>query len=125
MNQMLALKPALVLEGVLWEVIRRCGTVSCGALVAPTGPRKAICIFRRPLLSAAVEKAEDHHQSPNCQDPPAKMAWLLNSGIICLVLWYMLLKLPFNVLFQGACLWCFYHLGKCSTRNDHVPGNFL
>lgn len=73
------------------------GAVSSGALWLQQ-VRGNICIFRRPLLSAAVEKAEDHHQSPNCQAPPAKMAWLLKSGIICLVLWYIILKLPFNVL---------------------------
>lgn len=128
--QILALKPALVLEGALWEAISRRGAVSFGALVARRGLRKAMCIFRRPrscqrqwrklsvIINLLVVRWQ--HRGYSSQN-----GLTVESGIICLVLWYMSLNLLFNVLFQGDCLWCFYHPGKCGTRNDHVPGNFL
>lgn len=44
--QILACKPILVLEWVLWEAISWCGTISVGALVVRTGMRREkLCIF--------------------------------------------------------------------------------
>lgn len=37
----------------------------------------------------------------------------------------MLLKLPFNVLFQGVVSGVFIIQGNAVPGNDHVPGNFL
>ena len=72
-----------------------------------------------------MEEAEDHHQPPDCQGSSSQDGLALEKWhyLPCTVV--DVIKVPFNVLFQGACLWCFYRSGKCGARNDHIPGNFL
>ena len=68
--------------------------------MAPAGPRKAVCIFRRPLsCQRRWRKLKIIINLLTVRDPPAKMAWLLKSGIICLAPWSMLLK--FRLMFSS------------------------